>query len=247
MVSRRSRSPDSSHERDRDRKGKKPKVCCSDDEAEAGSSKDPLAESYKLIELMTPEHLKQLQKCLNNFVTCHEIELKVKEDEAARRRKAAEEAAMQEEYDKFRHEQFRRTQALLAASMPRCPPQVDLLASDTKSYAEPDWEPFQHVPESYSPDEEVEQLPQADLEEEIEADNWNDFPMGPVDPEEEEYAQALVDAEDEEDDDEDYVEDETSEVTDEDVEEENDEDEEDESEELNEYDNYEEDSIDDDE
>ncbi|XP_026416540.1 glutamic acid-rich protein-like [Papaver somniferum] len=218
MVSRRSRSPDSSHERDRDRKGKKPKVCCSDDEAEAGSSKDPLAESYKLIGLMTPEHLKQLQKCLNNFVTCHE-ELKVKEDEAARRRKAAEEAAMQE----------------------------DMTSSDMNSFVVHKHYLQQHVPESYSPDEEVEQLPQADLEEEIEADNWNDFPMGPVDPEEEEYAQALVDAEDEEDDDEDYVEDETSEVTDEDVEEENDEDEEDESEELNEYDNYEEDSIDDDE
>ncbi|XP_026428673.1 acidic leucine-rich nuclear phosphoprotein 32 family member B-like [Papaver somniferum] len=229
MASRRSRSPDSSHERDKDRKGKKPKVCCSDDEAEADSSKDPLAESYKLIDLMTPEKLKQLQKRVNNFVTCHEIWLKVKEDDATRRRKAAEESDMQEEYDKFRHEQFRH-----------------LLASDAESEAKPDWEPFQHVPEPYSPDEEVEKLAQADLEEEIEADKWNDFLMGPVVPEEE-YAQALVDAEDEEDDDEDYEEDETSEVIDKDVEEVNDENEEYESEELNGYDEYEEDSTDDDE
>ncbi|XP_026429058.1 TNF receptor-associated factor family protein DDB_G0290931-like [Papaver somniferum] len=76
---------------------------------------------------------------------------------------------------------------------------------------------------------------------------WYDFLMGTVDPEEEEYAQALLDAEDNADDDEDYEEDETSEVVDEyekDEDEEEEEDEGEEDEESNGYDFYEEDSTD---
>ncbi|XP_026451092.1 protein bfr2-like [Papaver somniferum] len=135
-------------------------------------------------------------------------------EEASRRRKDVEEYPLQEEYDKFKDEQFRRAQGLLASSMPQYPPQADFLASDAESEAEPDWEPLLHVPESYSLDEE-------------------------------EYAQALVDAEDNANDDEDYEEDKTSEVIDEyeDGEEEEDEDE---DEENNGYDFYEENSTDDD-